>query len=350
MSERTWTAQSGYRYGFNGHEKLNYGISNCEIRDFGARNFDSRLAIFYSIDPKFVSYPYSSTYTFSFDNPIRFIDLNGEGPEDASTGDPSRISFSYMGLSRTQNSGSGKLHFSEGHDLNYIRPFSGTRFSPDEPSSFSMLEFSPGKLSSSNLRFSIGGYRDHIKGGLDLPETGYVHFGKGNSQIGIGIGFGASQEILKTGIKAEVQFFGGVGINYSRFQGGLSSDSNDPGTDPDGTTISPSRQGNPWGVRGNGGLYSLNVGIELPYNINSIPKISSGQTFGGKFLRAIPNALISTVNGACLELKYSIVVQSAHFDNFTVTDNGSGLERQFSNLNYTTMGQTLNISLNWNLK
>lgn len=48
--------------------------------DFGARMYDARLGRFLSVDPKTSSMPAWSPYSSCFNNPIRFVDKNGEFP------------------------------------------------------------------------------------------------------------------------------------------------------------------------------------------------------------------------------------------------------------------------------
>jgi len=50
--------------------------------DFGARMYDSRVGRFLSRDPKEREFPFLSAYCFAANDPIRNIDLNGEGPGD----------------------------------------------------------------------------------------------------------------------------------------------------------------------------------------------------------------------------------------------------------------------------
>lgn len=72
-----------YRFGFNGKEKVDELFeSSGSAYDFGARLYDSRLGIFLSIDPRTKDFPFFSPYLYAADNPIRFIDVNGEGPGD----------------------------------------------------------------------------------------------------------------------------------------------------------------------------------------------------------------------------------------------------------------------------
>lgn len=71
-----------HRFGFNGKEKDDEvkGLGNS--LDFGARVYDSRLGRFLSIDPKEIQFPSWSPYIFALNNPIKFIDVEGEGPRD----------------------------------------------------------------------------------------------------------------------------------------------------------------------------------------------------------------------------------------------------------------------------
>lgn len=78
----TGSASLAYRYGFNGKEKDNevYGTGNSY--DFGARMYDPRVGRFLSIDPRWKEFPFWSPYVYAGNNPIRFVDVNGEGPGD----------------------------------------------------------------------------------------------------------------------------------------------------------------------------------------------------------------------------------------------------------------------------
>jgi RHS repeat-associated protein len=80
MSARSYSNGAEVRYSFNGMEKNEEW--NEGSYDFGARIYDSRLARFLSIDPKEKEFPSWSPYVFAIDNPIKFIDDNGEGPND----------------------------------------------------------------------------------------------------------------------------------------------------------------------------------------------------------------------------------------------------------------------------
>jgi RHS repeat-associated protein len=69
-----------YRYGFNGKETDSEHSQGKY--DFGSRIYDGRLGRFLSLDLKTKLFPFQSPYSFCLNNPIRFIDENGDGPGD----------------------------------------------------------------------------------------------------------------------------------------------------------------------------------------------------------------------------------------------------------------------------
>jgi RHS repeat-associated protein len=64
-----------YRFGFNGKEK------NSELNSdnyyFGARIYDGRIGRWFSVDPFECSYPFSSPYSYTLNNPIKCTDPDG---------------------------------------------------------------------------------------------------------------------------------------------------------------------------------------------------------------------------------------------------------------------------------
>jgi len=67
-----------YRFGFNGKEIQAEIESSKSYLSFGDRIYNSRLGKWLSIDPLRMKYPDLSPYIFTADNPIKFIDYNGE--------------------------------------------------------------------------------------------------------------------------------------------------------------------------------------------------------------------------------------------------------------------------------
>jgi RHS repeat-associated protein len=64
-----------YRYGFNGKEKDDEHTQGKY--DFGARIYDARLGRWLAIDMLYKKMPYLSPYNFANNNPIRFLDPDG---------------------------------------------------------------------------------------------------------------------------------------------------------------------------------------------------------------------------------------------------------------------------------
>jgi RHS repeat-associated protein len=67
-----------HRFGFNGKEKDDEitGQTGSHL-DFGARIYDSRIGRFLSVDKFINDFPSISPYLFACDNPIKYIDFNG---------------------------------------------------------------------------------------------------------------------------------------------------------------------------------------------------------------------------------------------------------------------------------
>src|SRR5690554_2960130 len=67
-----------YRYSFQGQEHDDEIKGKGNSYDFGARMYDSRLGRWLTIDAKASKYPDLSPYNFVANNPILFIDPDGE--------------------------------------------------------------------------------------------------------------------------------------------------------------------------------------------------------------------------------------------------------------------------------
>lgn len=76
MLGRTFSAGSGYRYGFNGKE-LDKETSSTTTYDYGFRIYSPALGRFLSVDPLFKTYPWFTPYQYASNNPIFNIDIDG---------------------------------------------------------------------------------------------------------------------------------------------------------------------------------------------------------------------------------------------------------------------------------
>jgi RHS repeat-associated protein len=77
MPNRTYAADSTYRYGFNGKENDNDVKGEGNQQDYGFRIYDPRLGRFLSVDPITADFPWNSSYAFAEGDIIRCIDLDG---------------------------------------------------------------------------------------------------------------------------------------------------------------------------------------------------------------------------------------------------------------------------------
>jgi RHS repeat-associated protein len=77
MPGRTFSAGSGYRYGFNGKENDNEVKGEGNQQDYGMRIYDVRLGRFISTDPITEDYPELTPYQFASNRPVDGIDQDG---------------------------------------------------------------------------------------------------------------------------------------------------------------------------------------------------------------------------------------------------------------------------------
>jgi RHS repeat-associated protein len=54
--------------------------NNVYCYDYGARFYDPTVSRFFTLDPKSETYSFQSPFTYVANNPILFIDKNGENP------------------------------------------------------------------------------------------------------------------------------------------------------------------------------------------------------------------------------------------------------------------------------
>ena len=76
------SASYKYRFGYNGKENDNEVKGVGDQQDYGMRIYDPRLGRFLSVDPRYKIFTSLSTYCYAANSPIRYTDIDGEGPGD----------------------------------------------------------------------------------------------------------------------------------------------------------------------------------------------------------------------------------------------------------------------------
>jgi len=112
--------------------------------------------------------------------------LNCSFAQEQTNTNVGQLTLMYFPIERVKASGNTDLYLPTHSD--FLKPFdSSTRFAPDEPSTFSSLEYTfLSRSFNTDLRWdwSVGIFRNHTKGDFLLSQD-TVHFGLGNSQVGI---------------------------------------------------------------------------------------------------------------------------------------------------------------------
>ena len=80
MPNRSYTAGTQFRYGFNGKENDNDVKGTGNQQDYGMRIYDPRIGKFLSVDPLCKKFPFYSPYHYAGNSPILNIDLDGAEP------------------------------------------------------------------------------------------------------------------------------------------------------------------------------------------------------------------------------------------------------------------------------
>ena len=76
---RNWSS-GGYRFGYQGQEKINEIYGNDNYLDYTYRGYNPKLGRFFAVDPLAAQYPFYSTYQFSGNRVIDMVELEGLEP------------------------------------------------------------------------------------------------------------------------------------------------------------------------------------------------------------------------------------------------------------------------------
>ncbi len=130
------------------------------------------------------------------------------------------LTFQYFRIDRKQIGNGVDVNLST--NFGYLNIFdSSQRFAPDEPSSFSSLEYTFLKKNISpktGYCIAAGIYRNHLKGDFLLKDY-VVHFGRGNSQVGLCASTNIWVQFLKN-MEIVCAFQVGTGPHFTKLTAG----------------------------------------------------------------------------------------------------------------------------------
>ncbi len=107
IKSRSYSAGSGFRFGYGGHVKDDEIKGNGSHLSFGEYGYDTRIVRRWNIDPKVAKAPDWSSYRTFFCNPIRYSDPDGQWEWDntgnlkAQKGDNSYTMAKFLGTSQS---------------------------------------------------------------------------------------------------------------------------------------------------------------------------------------------------------------------------------------------------------
>jgi RHS repeat-associated protein len=98
IEQHSYSGDYTNRYKFNGKEL----DEETGFYYYGARYYDPRISIWLSTDPKAEKYPSYSPYNYCLNNPILFIDPDGQDPIITITNKV--VGYAYQKIYRTEGS------------------------------------------------------------------------------------------------------------------------------------------------------------------------------------------------------------------------------------------------------